>query len=138
MLLTVVFIIPLHFAFALVAVFILGIVFFMFSVSCAWFCILLRKLYLICRALALFLCCDVTLDLSARFVSAAHCYIFCAMGRVCRKLVMVSLLLAVGSVCCGWICEISSWCSCFYLCSHEVRPLCYLMFCVYGLSPVHA
>jgi hypothetical protein len=123
--------------FRLVVVFLLGTVFFVLSVSCAWFCIVLRKLYLLYRVVVLLLCCGVTLDLPVRFVSATHGYIFCVMGRVCRKLVMASFLLVVGSVCCGCVCEMYSWCFCFYLCSHEVSQLCYLRFCAYGLSQVH-
>ena len=52
-----VFIIPLHFAFVLVVVFVPGSVFFVFSVSYSWFCTLPRKLYILYRALVLFLCC---------------------------------------------------------------------------------
>lgn len=62
-------------------------------------------------------------SLPIRFVAATLCCFFCVTGRVCRKLVMESLLLVVGSVYCGSICEIPSWCSCPYLCSlHKLRP----------------
>ena len=74
MLLTVVvFIVPLHSAFVLVAMFVLGIVFFVFSVSCSWFCIMLKKLYFIVPSCCF---CVVTLVLAACSVRYSYSLLF--------------------------------------------------------------
>jgi hypothetical protein len=52
------------------------------------------------------------ISLPILFVAATLCCFFlCVMGIVCRKLVMGSHLLVVGSIYYGCICEIPSWCS---------------------------
>jgi hypothetical protein len=114
-------IVPLHSAFVLVVVFVLGIVFFLFSVSCSWFCMMLKKLYFIVHS-----CCGTLTSLPVRFVTATlRCFLLC-YGTSMLKLVMESLLLVVGSVYYGCVCEMSSWYSCPQISSlYKVCPLCY-------------